>query len=739
MKFNKLSYLSLAGVPAVLGLTLLPVSAMANNANPNGWRIVKTSPSASYSYLLHGTNSRQYLNANCTNQLLAENINREQSSYSVINGRTGAWVASCDAIIAAYNEVNDTPTTNTSPNGWQIVKTSPSASYSYLLHGTNSRQYLNANCTNQLLAANINREQSSYSAINGRTGAWVASCGEIIAAYSEVDDNPNPNPNPNPNGWRIVKTSSNANYSYLLHGTNSRQYLNANCTNQLLAENINREQSSYSVINGRIGEWGASCDEIVSAFSDDTNSTPIPPPSIGGDSLTRNLFESKYMGSFRLPASIPGFKKSNGDEIGGLKEEYGGLGLAIDVQSKQLYMPAQRRITARAANGSLVQETGNSVITRVKIPSDSDILSGRTIDGIVTVDAIDGVDIYGMLEQDAKGTGNTPRYSFDSHGLISDLKIVDGKIIGLYNLRFDSGGQGIYSHFTIDELNLSQVNNADVNGLYNVTQGLVASQMSNVDGVSDAGFVSGYMTEIPLAHRSKFKGRTHITGMAGASIVSRTNLGPGAYLYNANANNIKNNTTNMLPLLHYPLDEPLRWRIAELGLFGETNNKIPQDTALWNQVSHIRGVFFVPNTNSIAFIGRSAANGKDVNSGAIGSASTFYGAWDQFGEPYNDPYDTDNKGYHAFGGSNEYQIWVYDIDVLAALVAEGNSFTNVQPQTDFRFDFGLNVGDTDPRLNGQKRIGGTAVDPTTNRLYVLETLFAQFDGRKGHVVHVYQF
>jgi len=150
---------------------------------------------------------------------------------------------------------------------------------------------------------------------------------------------------------------------------------------------------------------------------------------------------------------------------------------------------------------------------------------------------------------------------------------------------------------------------------------------------------------------------------------------------------------------------------------------------LFNQTTTVEGVFFVPGTNSLAFLGATAAEGKDVDSQALGSARTFYGDPANFQNVGGDPYRT-ATGTHSVGGKYEYQMWVYDIGDFAQILSGSLSPEDLKPQNDFRFDFGVDSGEAGRARN----VGGVTMHWSTNRLYAIERLT-----NGPHLVHVYDF
>lgn len=595
------------------------------------------------------------------------------------------------------------------PNGWQIVSP-PNASYSYLFHGQDFRQYLNVSCTSRLRAENISIEQSSFSIINNRTGQFAASCDEVIAAFAGDVNNP---PIDNPNGWQIVRTSPTATASYLLHGQNFRQYLNVDCTNRLAAQNISIVESSFSAIDNRTGQYAASCDEIIAAFTGDDSpaNNPInnpvnnpvnnPPPRTGNDLFTSADWDRGYRGTFRLPDTL---------FVDGVKYYYksraGGTGLGLTPDGNLLVMAEQ------------VGSAGSPLLTKVSTPTPST----NTINPPVA-SLLESVNLTGMLETDPDGNARSPLFKVNSTGKdirVEDL-IVDGnRIVASAIIGYDGYPFATHSHFVIDSLNLNAVNDNTVRGMFDVASGIVPADLPVQDSGSGA-YLAGYMTEIPEEWRASLGGYTHLGGQGGGSIQKRSNAGPGAYLFNASEIGSRG---DVVALAHYPLETPNL--SAPLHWDGRVNALQPQIFEVspdFNQSSRVRGVFFVPGTRTVLFLGLTAAVSTNANT----TSYLYYGLSNQYPSQI-DPYYTDHKGEHSLGGNYQYQIWAYDIADFQRVLAGNMHSTEIRPYEVFRFDF----PNVDRERAGKRLIGGTAIDYNSGRLYITQQMQSE-----TALVHVY--
>ena len=161
------------------------------------------------------------------------------------------------------------------PNGWRVVKLSENAPDSFLQHGTNSRQWLSPECTVDLIDASVERPLVQWSEeVRDRVNQFGANCEDIILALGQSSNVGTSNPN----GWRVVKLSENATDSYLQHGSNLRQWLNPSCTINLIVASVERSLVQWNdEVRDRINQFGATCEEIVTALgqaSDSNNTNP---------------------------------------------------------------------------------------------------------------------------------------------------------------------------------------------------------------------------------------------------------------------------------------------------------------------------------------------------------------------------------------------------------------------------------------------------------------------------------
>ncbi|MFK8084044.1 MAG: hypothetical protein AB8B97_27490 [Granulosicoccus sp.] len=422
---------------------------------------------------------------------------------------------------------------------------------------------------------------------------------------------------------------------------------------------------------------------------------PDPEPVAG---FTKADFLDGYRGAFRLP---PGSYFS---------ESYGSTGLAVSTDGQYLFMMG---FQSTPVDGGTTN--GAPILTKIAIPQgDLSALPSATL--------VDELDLGGRLQTGANGSQlGVPGFGFegpydntDSYNVVvDDLVVIDEKIIGSAYIGYDAARVASHSHFIVDSLDVSSAN---VTGLFNIAQGLPSS-LSLLTG-NDAGYIAGYMAEVPDQWRTVLGGKTLLGGQAGLSIAGRTNAGPAAYLFNAS--DVGDASISVSPLAHYSLNNPLEYNYP----VGDPSPVI-DESALFNVGSYIEGVFFAPGTDSVVFIGSTAAEGENSD-----TAKVYYGSANVYEDQGGADFYRLGKGPHSFGGKYEYQAWIYNInDYASVLNGELSPEALGEPEDYFRFRFG---NDVFGEASKARYIGGVSLHQASGRLYVTEKLQGQTD-----VVHVF--
>lgn len=431
-------------------------------------------------------------------------------------------------------------------------------------------------------------------------------------------------------------------------------------------------------------------------------------------------FMNGYLGAFELPAG-----GANGEF--GFGGYYGGLGLALrpnaDGTGNTLYVTGENSRDVTPPNSRTYSVAANSVLAEVSIPSE--LATDPAQMQIATL--FSHVDLAGMLEIDSRGQkgdvlfeGNGANYEIQ----IDDVLVVGDKLVVSAIVGYDVGVGASHSHFIIDGLDLDQITDRKVHGLFNVADGLSGQ---GFDG-TDAGFVAGYMTEIPSEWQAALGG-SHLLGQSGLSGLLRTSMGPSAFAFDASKIGTSDFQTPET-LTYYP--HAADWHAGEtshaLAFIEPSHRPGPAivDDPLYNWNATVEDVVFAPGTRSVLFFG---SIGVDDDTG-----ESFVGYGDS--PVYNDYARGHYKGPHSLNGEYEYQVWAYDAYDYAKVRSGELAPWEVQPHDVWTFDF---PGMTD--LDPAKQLAGTAFDPATNRLYVAQQRWGDptNDIPSGSpIVHVFQ-
>ncbi len=429
---------------------------------------------------------------------------------------------------------------------------------------------------------------------------------------------------------------------------------------------------------------------------------------------------SGYLGAFELPVG-----DANGEF--GFGGYYGGLGLALrpnaDGTGNTLYVTGENSRDVTPANGRTYSVAANSVLAEVSIPSQL----ATEPDQMQVATLLSHVDLAGMLEVDSRGQhgevlfeGNGANYEIQ----IDDVLVVGDKLVVSAFVGYDVGVGASHSHFIIDGLDLDRITDRHVRGLFNIADGLSGQ---GFDG-TDAGFVAGYMTEIPAEWQVALGG-SHLLGQSGLSGLLRTSMGPSAFAFDASKIGTSDFQTPKT-LTYYP--HAADWHAGEtsqaLAFIEPSHRPGPAivDDPLYNWNATVEDVVFAPGTRSVLFFG---SIGVDDDTG-----ESFVGYGDS--PVYNDYARGHYKGPHSLNGEYEYQVWAYDAYDYEKVRNGKLAPWEVQPHDVWTFDF---PGMTD--LDPAKQIAGTAFDPVTNRLYVAQQRWGDptSDIPSGTpIVHVFQ-
>jgi hypothetical protein len=209
-----------------------------------------------------------------------------------------------------------------------------------------------------------------------------------------------------------------------------------------------------------------------------------------------------------------------------------------------------------------------------------------------------------------------------------------------------------------------------------------------------AGFVSGYMAEVPRRWRRALGGPA-LTGNCCIPIVSRTSYGPAVSAFDP-ARLGKVSPVPAQPLVHYPQAH------TTLGAWDASWN--PKRGILFNGGSSIRGVVFPRRTRSVLFLGTQGTGpfcyGEGTDERELAGQPTPDGS-----EWCYDPADS-SKGTHAY--PYVPMVWAYDARRLRAVRRGRARPWQVRPYATWRLRLPF----------GSSRIGGAAYDSRRGRLFV---------------------
>lgn len=359
-----------------------------------------------------------------------------------------------------------------------------------------------------------------------------------------------------------------------------------------------------------------------------------------------------YQGAFRLPQGI----------IGASAFSYGGSALAFNPARNSLFMVGhdQQQLVAEVS----IPATGTgplaSLATASLLQTFADVTDGKAQS--VANASTDQVRIGGLLPY-------------------------NGKLIASTYVYYDGEGKQVLSHF-VSGTDLSV--KTDAQGPYQV-------------GTMGAGFVSGYMANVPPPFQTALGGQA-VLGNCCLSIISRTSYGPA--LFSVNQASLGTLPLTVTPLVYYTAEHPL-WPWGG-------------DSLLFNGSTNVTGVVFPANARSVLFFGKQGIGPWCYGTGTANQA--------QAGQPTGqgdvfcyDPTDS-SKGGHGFPYA--YQVWAYDAWDLAAVTRGEQQPWDIKPYATWALAL--------PYAGGSL-IRGAAYDPATARVFVTQ----QYGDGDRPLVHVF--
>ena len=379
----------------------------------------------------------------------------------------------------------------------------------------------------------------------------------------------------------------------------------------------------------------------------------------------------QYIGTFRVPFGILG-----GDSISS-SISYGGTAVAYNPTNNSLIM---------AGN---IADNQNVVELSIPTPVISANIEDYPTASVLKVPT----DIC---------EGNRERVEDDdgiafNHAYYGGFMYYNNLLYGSVFAYYDSGKLATRSHFTVNPEWITGGTN--FNGHYKM--GVNPEDPLGVNG----GFVGGYMTEIPPEWRTALGGPA-LTGMDGIAILSRTSLGPSAWVFDpADIAGDRSVLLDAKFLLGYPESHPT------LG----TYDYDPHEN--WNRATHHKALIFPEGTDSLLYFGK---YGLGITRG--GDSCYGFPTDDPALHLTKHPVDTDvdlcydeailNKGGHAYPYVN--RVMAYDANELAAVKAGTKQPWDILPYAKWYMSFPFQPEDTE--------IGGVGYDAGNKIFYISELM-----------------
>jgi hypothetical protein len=248
------------------------------------------------------------------------------------------------------------------------------------------------------------------------------------------------------------------------------------------------------------------------------------------------------------------------------------------------------------------------------------------------------------------------------------------RLFGSVYVYYDAAGEQVRSHWARPSTSLRR---GRATGLFRV-------------GSVGAGFVSGYMGEVPRAWR-RLLGGPALTGNCCIPIISRTSFGPAAFAFDPRR------PRRARPLVYYPQAHPT------IGAWDGSWD--PAHGVFFGGGTTVKGVVFPRGTRSVLFFGTQ------------GIGKFCYGEGSACADP-----DDSSKGVHAY--PYVAQVWAYDAKSLLAVRRHRRKPWQVKPYATWRLRLPFDSG----------RIGGAAYDSRRQRIFVSQ----QYGNGTDPVIHVFK-
>jgi hypothetical protein len=348
-----------------------------------------------------------------------------------------------------------------------------------------------------------------------------------------------------------------------------------------------------------------------------------------------------YQGAFRLPSGT----------FGGSSFAYGGTAPAYNPTNHSLF---------------LVGHDWDQQVAEVAIPQ---IINSAQLSSLATASMLQPFTDASEGKMSTVDTGTIK---------VGGLMVYGGKLYGTAYSYYDGDGSQVLSHY-VRPLNLS-VRGA-VQGMYQL-------------GSLGAGFVSGYMTQIPPEWQSAFGGPA-LTGQCCIPITSRTSYGPPAFVFAPADLGVKN-PVPLTPLVYYPQSHP--------NIGNWDGNWDPSRGLYYNGNTIITGIVFPSGSRSVLFFGTQGTAAFCYGGGT--SDPSLAGRPSSDGGAYCYDLDYSAKGTHGY--PYVLEVWAYDATDLLAVKNGQKQPWDVKPYATWSLNLPF----------GSTTIGGATYDPQTGRIFL---------------------
>lgn len=460
-------------------------------------------------------------------------------------------------------------------------------------------------------------------------------------------------------------------------------------TNNADSSNTSRSIDNNFTISGQVGEVGFSM-AIAAAYRVQTTAAAVNPTwsysvssrantviatfkktgggTGGGDPSTLPRLQPGHLtliGGFRLSQAQHG--ASNFGRAGGGGIDFGG-GIAFNPATGGLFVTCNPQVSESGTRGS---------VGEIAIPST--LVDSSTLSALPTAS---GSNILQNCVDITEGNLNSLDGEMGNAGLmkLGSLLAHNGRVVGTSFNQYDGTNGTRVSHFA-HSATFSSSSFAGWMAMWQNTK---------------TGYVSGWMTSVPVAWQSALGGLA-LTGNCCLSVITRTSWGMSAFAFDPD--HIVGTTTETetaTPLLYYNEDHPTLGNYSGAGASASNH---------WNQTVQIGGMVIVPGTRTLLYFGRKGGTlcyGRGTSDPAQHETTAPDGVMLCY-----DP-TSDGSGVHGY--PYKYTFWAYDLNSLAKVKAGEDQPWQPVPYDEWEFVFPIRAASGIP--------GGMTIDPVTLTIYV---------------------